>query len=27
LRPARESGKPILLVSAAPHCAGIPGIW
>src|SRR5262249_50226808 len=27
LRAARESGKPILLVSAAPHCAGIPGIW
>src|SRR5262249_4679251 len=27
LRAARESGKPILLVSAAPHCAGIPGVW
>jgi hypothetical protein len=27
LRAARENGKPILLVSAAPHCAGIPGIW
>ena len=24
---AARTGKPILLVSAAPHCAGIPGIW
>jgi hypothetical protein len=24
---ARRTGKPILLVSAAPHCAGVPGIW
>lgn len=24
---ARESGKPILLVSAAPHCHNVSGIW
>ncbi len=24
---AAKTGRPILLVSAAPHCAGIPGIW
>jgi hypothetical protein len=24
---AKRSGKPILLVSAAPHCAGVSGIW
>lgn len=24
---AKASGKPILMVSAAPHCAGVPGIW
>jgi hypothetical protein len=24
---AKRSGRPILLVSAAPHCAGIPGTW
>jgi hypothetical protein len=27
LRQARLSGKPILLVSAAPHCSGISGVW
>jgi hypothetical protein len=27
LREARQSGRPILLVSAAPHCAGVSGIW
>jgi hypothetical protein len=27
LREARRSGRPILLVSAAPHCAGVPGVW
>ena len=27
LAEARRSGRPILLVSAAPHCAGVPGIW
>lgn len=24
---AARTGRPILLVSAAPHCGGIPGIW
>lgn len=24
---AQRTGKPILLVSAAPHCAGVSGIW
>jgi hypothetical protein len=24
---AKSTGQPILLVSAAPHCAGVPGIW
>ena len=24
---ANRTGKPILLVSAAPHCAGVSGIW
>ena len=27
LRAAQHSGRPILLVSAAPHCAGVPGTW
>jgi hypothetical protein len=27
LRAAQQSNRPILLVSAAPHCAGVPGIW
>lgn len=27
LKEAQRSGRPILLVSAAPHCAGIPGVW
>lgn len=27
LKEAQRSGRPILLVSAAPHCAGVPGIW
>jgi hypothetical protein len=26
-RAASASGKPILLVSAAPHCAGVSGTW
>jgi len=26
-REASRSGKPILLLSAAPQCHGIPGIW
>ncbi|MGE4614560.1 MAG: hypothetical protein AAEJ46_09505 [Planctomycetota bacterium] len=24
---ASRSGKPILLLSAAPQCHGVPGIW
>ena len=24
---AKPTGRPILLVSAAPHCHGISGIW
>ena len=27
LAEAEESGKPILLVSAAPNCAGVSGLW
>lgn len=27
LKAAKTSGRPILLVSAAPHCHGISGIW
>ena len=27
LAEAKRSGKPILFVSAAPHCGGISGIW
>jgi len=27
LKEAQRSGRPILLVSAAPHCAGVPGVW
>jgi len=27
LAEARRTGKPIMLVSAAPHCAGVSGIW
>ena len=24
---AKRTGKPILLVSAAPHCGTTPGVW
>ena len=24
---AKTTGRPILLISAAPHCHGISGIW
>ena len=24
---AKRTGRPILLVSAAPHCSGVSGIW
>jgi uncharacterized protein YyaL (SSP411 family) len=27
LAEARETNKPILLMSGAPACAGVPGIW
>ena len=27
LKESKRSGKPILLVSAAPSCAGVSGIW
>ena len=27
LREAQRSGRPILMVSAAPHCAGVSGVW
>ena len=27
LAAAKASGRPILLVSGAPHCKQIPGIW
>ncbi len=27
LAEAARSGRPILLVAAAPHCGGVPGIW
>jgi Spy/CpxP family protein refolding chaperone len=27
VREAQRTGRPILLVSAAPHCAGVSGCW
>jgi hypothetical protein len=27
LAEAKRTGKPIFLISAAPHCAGVSGIW
>jgi hypothetical protein len=27
LAEAKRTGRPIFLVSAAPHCAGVSGIW
>ncbi|MEE3372044.1 MAG: hypothetical protein VX346_22110 [Planctomycetota bacterium] len=27
LAAARQSGRPILLVSGAPACLGVPGVW
>mgnify|MGYP006915993796 CR=1 FL=1 len=27
LAEAKRSGRPILLVSAAPSCLGVPGVW
>lgn len=27
LTEAKRSQRPILLVSGAPHCLGVPGVW
>ena len=27
LAEAKRTGRPILLLAAAPHCAGVSGIW
>jgi hypothetical protein len=27
IREAQRTGRPILLVAGAPHCAGVSGIW
>ena len=27
LAEAKRSARPILLVSGAPHCLGVPGVW
>lgn len=27
LREAKRSGRPILFLSAAPHCGGVSGVW
>lgn len=27
LAEAQRSGRPVLLVSAAPHCSGVSGVW
>lgn len=27
LAEAKRSGRPILLISGAPQCLGVPGIW
>jgi hypothetical protein len=27
LAEARRTGKPILFLSAAPSCGGVPGVW
>jgi hypothetical protein len=27
LAEAKRTGKPLLFLSAAPHCGGIPGLW
>ncbi len=27
LEQARQTERPILLLSAAPQCAGVPGMW
>lgn len=27
LKQAKETNRPIFLLSAAPQCAGVPGMW
>jgi opacity protein-like surface antigen len=27
LAEAKRTGKPILLITAAPQCSGVPGMW
>ena len=27
LKAAEETGRPILFLSAAPHCGGVSGVW
>lgn len=27
LNEAKQTGRPILLTSAAPSCGGVPGVW
>ncbi len=27
LAEARNTNRPILLIAAAPHCGGVPGVW
>ena len=27
LKEAKRSGRPILFLSAAPHCGGVSGVW
>ena len=27
LKEAKRTGKPILLITAAPQCSGVPGMW
>ena len=27
LAEAKRTGRPILLISAAPHCGRVPGMW
>lgn len=27
LAAAKKTGKPIMFLSAAPHCRGVPGTW
>ena len=27
LKAAKQTGRPILFLSAAPHCGGVSGVW